>query len=449
MGVIALTGLMAGVLMASPSEAEACGGCFHTESQSTQVVGHRMVLSLSQTQTTLWDQFDYAGDPADFAWVLPIKGQVDIGVSSEPVLAALEQSSSVVVYSPPVPCDPCAGSGGGGGVDSNAQGDPVEIIAQEVVGPFETVQLSSADGSALFDWLQGHGYEVPSEIQPIIDAYVAESFDFLALKLVPGTGVAAMRPVRVTTPGASPSLPLRMVAAGTGAFTALKLIVLSEGRYQPANAPSVLIDRSQLVWDWDSESSNYALLRDQAWQTANNTAWLTESSYALNPTALSDWMVDWATSDPEGSGYGGGDPSLAVQEAAEDAAAMFGHLDPSAARATFLSAKLSHAALAEDLLLEASPDQSFLAAEVEAAATQGDSPPCPECPDGNGSSGHGGNGGSIGIGSGAAAATPGDPPPGGGCGCEWGSADESANLALLALLFGLATSRRRARRSSP
>ena len=53
-------------------------------------------------------------------------------------------------------------------------------------------------------------------ILPVIDAYVAEGFNFLALKLVPGQGVDSMRPVRVTTPGAAATLPLRMVAAGTG-----------------------------------------------------------------------------------------------------------------------------------------------------------------------------------------------------------------------------------------
>ena len=43
-----------------------------------------------------------------------------------------------------------------------------------------------------------------------IDAYVAEGSDFLVMKLVPGQGVDSMRPVRVTSPGAGLTLPLRM-----------------------------------------------------------------------------------------------------------------------------------------------------------------------------------------------------------------------------------------------
>lgn len=432
--IAALLSAMAVLGPAWPSVAEACGGCFvATESRSTQVTGHRMVLSLSPSQTTLWDQFDYAGDPEDFAWVLPINGTATIGLSSEAVLASLEQEASVVVSSPPFSCPPC--STGNGTPTGNGTGtgmaDPVVVTAQEVVGPFETVQLSSQDGSALFDWLQGHGYAVPSEIQPIIDAYVAQGLDFLALKLVPGAGVAAMRPIRITTAGASPSLPLRMVAAGTGAFTSLKLIVLGDGRYQAANAPSVFVDRSQLVWDWDTQSSNYAALRSAVLQTTDNSGWLVESSYAINPSAWSSSIVEGAQVDPAGSGYGDGDPALAVQEAAADAEALFGALDPSSARATFMTAELSKAALAQDLLLEAAPDQSILPTEVQAATSKG-TPPCPNCGSGSGS----------GSSSGGASTTPGDEDPQGGCAYDDAPLPSPWRLALLALVLGFAMRRR-------
>ena len=76
------------------------------------------------------------------------------------------------------------------------------------------MQLSSADPAALIDWLTLKAYAIPPEIEPLIDDYVTEGFDFLALRLVPGQGIDSMRPVRITTPGASPELPLRMVEAG-------------------------------------------------------------------------------------------------------------------------------------------------------------------------------------------------------------------------------------------
>ena len=83
-----------------------------------------------------------------------------------------------------------------------------------------------------------NGYNIPAAIQPILDAYVTEGFDFLAMKLLPNQGVQAMRPVRVTTPGASLSLPLRMASIGTGAITGITIWVVADEPYEaPQNFP--------------------------------------------------------------------------------------------------------------------------------------------------------------------------------------------------------------------
>ena len=104
----------------------------------------------------------------------------------------------------------------------------------ENVGPYATVQLHSTDSSALDNWLAQNGFNIPSDVVPIINQYVSEGFDFLAMKLLPNQGVQAMRPVRVTSKGGSLSLPLRMAAVGTGATVGITIWVVSDGRYEPA-----------------------------------------------------------------------------------------------------------------------------------------------------------------------------------------------------------------------
>ena len=135
------------------------------------------------------------------------------------------------------------------------------MIAQQVVGPYQTVQLASSDPNALTAWLASHGYVVQTGFDSVINAYVTEGFDFLALKLVPGMGVSSMKPVRITTPGAGGTLPLRMVAAGVGVTTPITLWIFGEGRYQPTNFPTFAITGSELVWDFGSSSSNYKALQ--------------------------------------------------------------------------------------------------------------------------------------------------------------------------------------------
>src|SRR5262249_42642238 len=132
------------------------------------------------------------------------------------------------------------------------------------VGPYETVTLKSTDPMALRSWLTSHGYNIPADIGPIIDAYVQAGSDFIALRLQPMAGIRQMTPVRVITPGASPILPLRMVAAGTGADVSIVLYVIAEGQYATLNFPAANIDYAQLSWTWSTESSNYATLRQNA-----------------------------------------------------------------------------------------------------------------------------------------------------------------------------------------
>src|SRR6202022_1024401 len=95
----------------------------------------------------------------------------------------------------------------------------------------------------------------PRRHHPVIAAYVGEKFDFLAMRLVPGQGTAAMRPVSGTSPGAGVSLPLRMVAAGTGATVGITLWVVADGRYEPQNFQAFTILPSEITWDWSLSSS--------------------------------------------------------------------------------------------------------------------------------------------------------------------------------------------------
>jgi hypothetical protein len=86
--------------------------------------------------------------------------------------------------------------------------------------------------------LTTNGYSISADIDPVLDAYVTEGASFIALRLKPGVGVQQMTPVRLISPGASPIMPLRMVAAGTGAAVSLVLYVIGEGRYGAVDRPA-------------------------------------------------------------------------------------------------------------------------------------------------------------------------------------------------------------------
>jgi hypothetical protein len=444
-----LLAAMAGTAaVAGARDADACGGCFTGETEMTLVTGHKMALSVSQQQTTLYDQITYSGDPSSFAWILPIKGMATVGLSSDALFENLDELTTVTLESPSVPCPPppCGGfdDGAGGALGG---GPPVTVVAQQTVGPYDTVQLMSSDPNALTDWLTTNGYNIPANIQPIIAAYVSEGFDFLALKLQPGQGVDAMRPVRVTTPGASPVLPLRMVAAGTGMITPITLWIMAEGRYDTMNMPSFQIDPTQLVWDWDTQDSNYTQLKEAGFATTNDTGWLVQAGEPFSPFELQDELDALVQSDPVGSGYADEMGNGAQQAEQADLAALFGTIPPDSLWVTRLTAELSQAALAADLQVGASSDQSTVQRTFFVTAQTGTPPMCPTfppCVDIGGAGGAGGSGGQGGA-PWAYWNASGGSSPGGGGGCAVTDGRDAPLLSGAALLAALAAARRRRR----
>jgi hypothetical protein len=320
--IVAAVAAVTTMLPARP--ARACGGCFSPPKQVTVVTGHRMAFSISPEQSVLWDQIQYSGAPQDFAWILPVHAGAQIQLSHDEFFAALDALSSPVITGPTPSCGN-GGSGfacGGFASSSNTAGESsggggVQVLSQSVVGPYDTVTVRSTNPNALYDWLVANGYDIPASTRTVIDQYVKEAFDFIALRLAPGQGVQAMQPVRVVTPGAGLSLPLRMVAAGVGANVGITLYMIGDGRYQAQNFPNGVVDATKLVWEHAQSQSNYQALAAQVMQGAGGHTWLTEFA---EPTGLGGTPSQYASGGGYSCGsvgggvsyYGGGGQSLAA-----------------------------------------------------------------------------------------------------------------------------------------
>jgi hypothetical protein len=383
-------------------DASACGGCFQPPpppgQTASDITDERMLLAVSPQQSTLYDQIKYTGSPSSFAWVLPIRGTVDVGLSADVLFDSIDELTVTQITQPPSNCPSPSGcnQGGGCGGDDSSSSPPasyagsnsnnaptVMVTKQETVGPYDTVQLRTTDPGALNNWLSANGFAIPAAETPVLDAYVAEGFDFLAMKLLPNEGIQAMRPVRVTSPGASLSLPLRMASVGTGAIVGITIWVVADGRYEPQNFPFFRIDNSALVWDWKTSSSNYTLLRSQQESALSNAGWEIESSINLNEQTITnvvlgggqyrgpyggfsqgmpaDPALDYLpVVDPDGGtdGAGGGVVETADAVRADDLKAFFAGMTGSSVRVTRIRSDIAHAAMKADLVLQASSDQS-------------------------------------------------------------------------------------------
>ncbi len=304
--------LVALFCLAAPRIADACGGCIsHRDapspppmpgvpppppvrrSETPQVVtDHRMVLSLSTVQTTLWDQIRYAGDPADFVWVLPVANarDVQIGVGNNNFIDALDRLSTPQFTALVPQCGglrTTSGSGGSfggsgfgcGGSTAPAPDRPTIEYMQEfvdggavpasesaAVGPFSALTVgpyaisivdASPDPGAILTWLDANGYHPPATTRGILERYMEQRFDYIVVRLRPDVGTQIMQPIRVTMRGYQPVLPLRMVAAGVSDTVTLTLMVMAASDMVPSNFRSYRLDASALTWDATARRSNY------------------------------------------------------------------------------------------------------------------------------------------------------------------------------------------------
>jgi hypothetical protein len=393
--VLGIVGVASALAVGRERDAAACGGCFHppTQTVATDITDERMLLSVSPTQSTLYDQIQYAGSPTSFAWVLPIKGTVTVGLSADVLFDSIDALTATQIIAPTPNCPSpsncnyptLAGASASAAASGNA-GSGVTVLKQQNVGPYATVQLHATDSSALDAWLAQNGYTIPADVIPVINAYVADNFDFLAMKLLPDQGVQSMRPVRVTTVGASLSLPLRMASVGTGPIVGISIWVVSDGRYEPQNYPFFHIDDSALVWDFRTNLSNYNTLRAQNEAASGNKAWEIESSLELSEQLITNVVLSGGQyyggngggfaqappSDPaqdylpvgnpdagaEAGTDGGGMTETAEEVRTDDINALFAGMAGPNVRVTRMRSDIAHAAMTVDFLLTASADQS-------------------------------------------------------------------------------------------
>jgi hypothetical protein len=269
--------LLAGFIFAAlgrSAPAEACGGCFQPPAVDSVVTGHRMAFAVSANRTVLWDQIKYSGNPGDFGWVLPVAPGATLELSSDAWFEVLETATSTRINPPVLKCATNNNDSGflncGSSVDSASAspegfavggGPQVTVLRDQSLGPFETVTLRSQDSGALRDWLTSHGYAIGQDIDPIIDAYIGEGMDFIALRL---NGSAPMQPVRVVTPNGKAVLPLRMVAAGTGDQVDIVLYTIGERRLGLLDLTETTLDLSALSFDFASSQTNYDSVRADA-----------------------------------------------------------------------------------------------------------------------------------------------------------------------------------------
>jgi hypothetical protein len=147
----------------------------------------------------------FEGDAEDFAWVIPVPNLPEIAVTDAELFWELSDFTRTEIH-----IGGCEGEGAPGDVD---------VIEEQVVGPYATAILSSTNATALADWLNANGYIFPEDGEEIISEYIEKEWYFVATKInavEEGTGEAlaegAIEPIVLSFASDEIIYPLRITS---------------------------------------------------------------------------------------------------------------------------------------------------------------------------------------------------------------------------------------------
>jgi hypothetical protein len=163
----------------------------------------------------------FEGDAEDFAWVIPVPNMPEIAVTDAELFWELSEFTTAEV----------PGGGGGFGCLGGGAGAPedqggVDVIEEQVVGPYATAILSATNATALVDWLNANGYIFPEDGEEIVSEYIEKEWYFVATKInaiEEATGYAlaegAIEPIVLSFASNQTVYPLRISSLSTTTST--------------------------------------------------------------------------------------------------------------------------------------------------------------------------------------------------------------------------------------
>lgn len=299
----ALTGAAALALSLAPAPASACGGFFCDSSQPVNQAAERIIFSHGEDGTlTAVIQIQYAGPADSFAWVLPVAGSPEIGVSSNAAFARLQSATNPQYLlttrvegtcrddgilrgagSPSAAADAGAAAPDGGA-------PPVTVVDQGSVGPYDYVVIAvdpaaEPASDVAVTWLQDEGFDIDDAGAERLAPYLEGGMNLLAFRLTKGNDAGSIRPVVISFGSGLASIPIRPTAVAAVADMGVMVWVLGEHRAVPVNYMS--LELNEALIDWINPSRNYGGVVTEAANQAGGQGFVTEMAGAAAPLAES------------------------------------------------------------------------------------------------------------------------------------------------------------------
>ena len=249
---------LASVLVRLPNmvdEARACGG-FFCQAVPINQVAEQIIFRQNGDQVTAVVLIQYVGVAEDFSWVVPVPGVPELSTGSDVLFQSLERATRPQ-FNLRIEGAACSSFdllqglgflGAPGESEGEDAADGVTVVSESVVGPFDVQVVSSEDPAAMAQWLEDNDYDLSDRGQELIEPYVEEGMNFVALKLRQDQGVGDIRPLIMKYQSDKPMIPIRLTAVAAEDDMGVLVWLLGEARAVPLNYLHVTVNYTLVNW---------------------------------------------------------------------------------------------------------------------------------------------------------------------------------------------------------
>jgi hypothetical protein len=256
-----------GALVFAAEQARACG-CFAPPDPSVPVVqaGERILFSVDAGVITAHIQIQYAGNAAEFGWILPLPSIPTLELGTDELFTQLIATTQPKyrlnrVYEGECSFDPNRFSNALGGGDASAApaasegADNGPLVFKSSIGPYDYAVLKADDKNEMLGWLASNRYFVPVGTEDVVGPYIRPGAYFLALKLQSGQSAGDLQPVVVRYPSDLPMIPIVLTSVAAQPDMGIQVWMLGAARAIPRNYYHTVLNDTKI--DWFSGGQNY------------------------------------------------------------------------------------------------------------------------------------------------------------------------------------------------
>jgi len=247
-----------GGLLLSAAAAGACGGFFCSFAPMNQV-SERILFVDHGDSVTIHVQIAYTGAAADLSWILPVPSRPTLAISHNELFRQLQSATQPTfllewneaiddcgIFLPIIRFEDAVAA---------SVEDGVTVVAEERVGPYDTVTLTADDHEAVLRWLVDNSYQLGALGPQLLAPYIDGGMHFLALRLAPDRELGDLQPIALTYAADTPMIPIQLTAVATEPDLGVTAWIIGPHRAVPVDYRHVQINEALV--DWFNGGFNY------------------------------------------------------------------------------------------------------------------------------------------------------------------------------------------------